>query len=128
MKKFNLSEIMKRAWEIVKRLGVTISVALKESWRIAKEAMNKIKFVGTAKVAKIEKGEVNPYIGTENDSESNYFTFNLWEKGNHKRIYINDYKRRPMGYIDVKNGNELVSDYSGIVEETANYFIQNYEF
>ena len=30
MKKYNLSEIMKRAWELVKKVGATISAALKE--------------------------------------------------------------------------------------------------
>lgn len=33
MKKYNLSKIMKRAWELVKKVGLTISKALKKSWR-----------------------------------------------------------------------------------------------
>lgn len=33
MKKYNLSKIMKRAWELVKKIGLTISEALKKSWR-----------------------------------------------------------------------------------------------
>lgn len=31
MKKYNLSNIMKRAWELVKKAGMTISAGLKKS-------------------------------------------------------------------------------------------------
>ena len=37
MKKYNLSEIMKRAWELVKKFGLTIYGGLKKSWKEAKE-------------------------------------------------------------------------------------------
>ena len=33
MKKYNLSEIMKRAWEMVKKAGFGLSEALKKSWK-----------------------------------------------------------------------------------------------
>ncbi len=129
MKKYNLSKIMKRAWELVKKAGMTISSGLKKAWEEAKAAMQKIKFNSVAKVAIVEKGEVNPYCGTEYDSESNYYDFKLWQKGNYHRIYINDYKRRTVGYIDLDNGNALVSDFSkGPVVETAAWFLENYEF
>ena len=36
MKKYNLSKIMKRAWELVKKAGMTISAGLKKSWEEAK--------------------------------------------------------------------------------------------
>lgn len=36
MKKFNLSKIMKRAWELVKKAGMTISSGLKKAWEEAK--------------------------------------------------------------------------------------------
>ena len=36
MKKYNLSKIMKRAWELVKRAGITISAGLKKAWDEAK--------------------------------------------------------------------------------------------
>lgn len=32
MKKYNLSNIMKRAWELVKKIGCSISDALKKAW------------------------------------------------------------------------------------------------
>ena len=36
MKKYNLSKIMKRAWELVKTAGMTISSGLKKAWEEAK--------------------------------------------------------------------------------------------
>ena len=36
MKKYNLSNIMKRAWELVKNFGETLSSALKKAWKEAK--------------------------------------------------------------------------------------------
>ena len=36
MKKYNLSNIMKRAWELVKKAGMTISAGLKKAWKEAK--------------------------------------------------------------------------------------------
>lgn len=41
MKKYNLSKIMKRAWELVKKAGETISSGLKKAWKEAKN-MGKI--------------------------------------------------------------------------------------
>lgn len=38
MKKYNLSEIMKKAWEFVKSFGMSISSGLKRSWSEAKRA------------------------------------------------------------------------------------------
>lgn len=42
MKKYNLSEIMKRAWELVKKAGTTISDALKTAWKEAKNVAERI--------------------------------------------------------------------------------------
>lgn len=85
-----------------------------------------MKFEGTARVVKIENGKTNMYVGTEFDSDSNYLTFNLWEKGTKRRIYMNDYKRRSVGYIDFTKDNEIVTDYR-YAEETAEWFLKNYE-
>lgn len=49
MKKYNLSEIMKRAWALVKQAGVTISSGLKKAWKEAK-GMKELK--GTEKQVK----------------------------------------------------------------------------
>ncbi len=127
MKKYNLSKIMKRAWELVKTAGMTISSGLKKAWEEAKTV--KMTFTKRAKITKIEYGETNPNIGTDRDDESNYFVFNMWEKYGKKRIYINDYKRRSVGYIDCDDNNKLVSEYSrGAVVETAVWFRENYTF
>lgn len=125
---YNMSKIMKRAWEFVKKAGMTISKGLKKAWEEAKKAVKKIRFSGYARVAKIENGQKNPYIGTEYDSESNYLSFCLWEKGGRRRIYMNDYNHRAVAYIDL-NTNEVVTGYAkGVAVETAEYFLANYQF
>ena len=43
MKKYNLSNIMKRAWALVKEIGMTISCGLKLAWREAKEVEEEVK-------------------------------------------------------------------------------------
>lgn len=53
MKKYNLSRIMKRAWEFVKEAGMSISSALKKSWKEAK--MMVYDFKGTEKQNKWAK-------------------------------------------------------------------------
>ena len=40
MKKYNLSRIMKRAWEIVRKAKIKFSEALKFSWLIAKREVD----------------------------------------------------------------------------------------
>lgn len=45
MKKYNLSNIMKRAWALVKEIGMTISCGLKLAWREAKEVEEEVKNV-----------------------------------------------------------------------------------
>lgn len=39
MKKYNMSKIMRRAWELVKKMGMTISAGLKKAWKEAKSTM-----------------------------------------------------------------------------------------
>ena len=95
MKKYNLSNIMKRAWELVKKTKMTISSALKKAWEEAKHTM--IKFEKMAKVAIRNKGEINPNCGKEHDDESNYLVFRLWEKNGYRRIYANNYKKASVG-------------------------------
>lgn len=45
MKKFDLSKIMRRAWELVKKAGLTISSGLKEAWKEARKMAEEIKDV-----------------------------------------------------------------------------------
>ena len=42
MKKYNLSKIMKRAWELVKKFGMTISSGLKKAWEEAKNMKDQL--------------------------------------------------------------------------------------
>lgn len=51
MKKYNLSKIMKRAWELVKTAGLCISEGLKLAWKEAKEAKE-------VKEMKFERGQI----------------------------------------------------------------------
>lgn len=127
MKKYDLSKIMKRAWELVKKASMTISSGLKKAWKEAKAMIN---FEAIAKVAIVDKnGETNPNIGTDHDDASNYLTFKLWEKNGRKRIYVNDYKRRTVGYIDCNAENQIVSEYLyGENIETMKWFCTKYEF
>lgn len=58
MKKYDLSKIMKKAWEFVRKLSLTISDALKKSWKEAKGMMERkeiIKFAVKGIEKKIEK-------------------------------------------------------------------------
>lgn len=52
MKKYNLSNIMKRAWELVKKVGMTISSGLKKAWKEAKKMSEIAKLKGTPKQVK----------------------------------------------------------------------------
>ena len=45
MKKYDLSKIMKRAWELVKKAGLTISEGLRKAWAEAKNMAKKVKNV-----------------------------------------------------------------------------------
>lgn len=107
MKKFNLSEIMKKAWEIRKADDMNMSAALKKSWALAK-ASSKPVFDGHV--------------------EMDGFTFNLWEKHGLRRIYINNFtgrnKSNAGGYINIEN---LSICASGSVKCAAQRFLSTYE-
>lgn len=69
MKKYNKSDIMKKAWEIRKASNSTMSTALRASWAIAK-----------AEAAAEQYGK---------DCGWNYKVIvNRWSKGGHDRTYI----------------------------------------
>ena len=77
MKKYNLSNIMKRAWELVKKAGLCISEGLKLAW---KEAKN---------------------MGETMEEKLIRLGYKVWEKGDMKRIYINDFQK----YLEVEETN-----------------------
>ena len=49
MKKYNLSQIMKRAWELIKKAAMTRSEALRQAWKEAKN--NSLNLIDTLRLA-----------------------------------------------------------------------------
>lgn len=87
---------MKRAWQIVKvrkltfNIMVTLSDALKEAWKEAKDKALLLALNG----ATFTNGmEISVYGFT--------FTLNRWTKGNCDRVYLNQKAGYKMGYIDL---------------------------
>ncbi|WP_405345935.1 hypothetical protein [Ruminococcus sp.] len=107
-----MMNVMKRAWEIYRTLigdhTAKLAMALRQAWAEAKNT-TKTAFEGFAKVAKC----------AETYHDCHFLTFKLWEKGDKKRIYINDYKRRTLGYIE--NGNTIINDRQGNTQEEIDY-------
>lgn len=113
MKKYNLSNIMKRAWELVKKSAMTISSGLKKAWEEAKNM---------------------------NESITEYLTSNggkLWEKSDKKRVYVNSleklaeifgfvnpvaYRRQSM-YYDVKLDKFVFSGFTSSREKDIPVFV-----
>lgn len=64
--------------------------------------------------------------------KSAFLTFKVWEKAGKRRIYINDYKRRTLGYIDCNNGEINIDDKQGNTQAEIDYAIaklkEEYEF
>lgn len=124
MKKYNLSKIMRRAWELVKKIGMTISSGLKKAWEEAKN-MDKEKFKKSAKILK-------PGYDENCCTDSAYLYFSLWEKYRKSRIYINDYKRRTLAFIDKETKYITEYDLQGVsrteYKETVKKFFETYEF
>lgn len=115
MKKYNLSNIMKRAWELVKKAGMTISSGLKKAWEEAKKMGKKV-FRGRMEMAVPE-------------ADNNVVSISLWEKGSYKRIYFNDYKRRTVGYIDCMDRTAHYMDgYARMYIPAIDRFMKEYEF
>lgn len=123
MKKYNLSKIMKRAWELVKKAGMTISSGLKKAWEEAKTT--KEKFQRSAKILK-------PGYDETCCSDSAYLYFSLWQKYGKSRIYINDYKRRTLAFIDKETKQITEYDLCGVskseYEAVVKDFFAKYEF
>lgn len=89
MKKYNLSKIMRKAWELYRgnMSRNSFRTCLSESWKIAKAELNKEVF---KKVAVFEDHE-----------------FRFWQGGSNRRIYVNGRHSGGM-YIDL-NTMKIVS-------------------
>lgn len=104
MKKYNLSEIMKRAWELVKKESMTISEGLKKAWKEAKEMMKSIR----NRVA----AEIESLIAEAADIYNYKMIVNVWEKYGKSRTYFKVIETRAhsthcttydCGYVDNKS-------------------------
>lgn len=113
-----MTNVMKRAWEIYRTLVgdhiAKLSMALRQAWAEVKAAAAKQAFTGFAKVARKE----------ETYGESCFLFFKLWEKYGKKRIYINDYKRRTLGYIE--NGVVTIEDKQGVFQHEIDYALNSF--
>lgn len=118
-------KVMTRAWEIVKQAIATfggkarqyMSGALRMAWKEIKKMAEKKEFPGYARIEKME--------GTKEEyGASAYLYFKLWTKGGHRRIYINDYKRGTLGYIE--NGEVAISNRQGVAEREIEYAVSKF--
>lgn len=105
MKKYNLSAIMKRAWDLVKKLGMNISSGLKKAWREAKQ-MDK-----TMEEKVID--ELNDLIENATKAFNYRIKESVWENYGKSRTYFKiirtrdfskHYSEYDFGYIDNKTG------------------------
>lgn len=75
-------------------------------------------FKGFEKVAKCDNA----------DRDCEFIIFKGWEKNGKKRTYLNDYKRRTIGYIDQSNnGNFVVYDRQGNTAEEIEYAMNQFK-
>lgn len=121
MKKYNMSKIMNRAWELVKKMGMTISAGLKKAWKEAKAMVEKKKIEQRVKILK---------PGYPDCADSNFLFFNRYQKNGKNRIYVNDYKRRTIGFFEdgvfTKYDNQ--GNTNADLEATLAVFQESYEF
>lgn len=125
MKSYNLSKIMKRAWELVKKTATTISSALKRAWKEAKNMSEYvIDYFDNQKGYKIEWPELEKIIdtvypdGNQGNGWYQKWNCNNWVKGDKDRTYISlkeyrNFKLRAehaLGYYDNKLGAYIISD------------------
>lgn len=106
-----------------KKAGMTISSGLKKAWKEAKTV--KEKFEKNVKIIK-------PGYDESCCSDSAYLYFSLWEKYGKSRVYINDYKRRTLAYIDRETKQITEYDLCGVsrkeYDAVVNTFFEKYEF
>ena len=115
MKKYNLSRIMKRAWELVKKAGMTISSGLKQAWREAKEVKKNLK---EQLIKRLET------IATEAESHDNGYHYEIsikdWENYGKSRTYFTIFETR-----DNSRHNKKIS-YGYFDNQTEKYIPEKY--
>lgn len=125
MKKYNLSEIMKRAWEFVKKNGISISTGLKMAWAEAKDTVENLIDVLVKKLEVMAHEDYHIHAGIDRQ-----VVVNKWEKEGHKRAYLdircytlnNKFKRSyKCGYVDLVTGTYVCGKYDDVNAETSEY-------
>ena len=125
MKKYNLSAIMKRAWELVKKAELTISIALKKAWREAKEMKQNLVDSLTENLNKMAYNDYHINAGIDRQASSN-----IWEKNGQKRAYltINCYSvagrfkgSYKAGYVDMTANTYVCGKYDDVDAANMEY-------
>lgn len=94
MKKYNLSNIMKRAWELVKKASMTISTALSKAWAEAKNRTEETMKVVENYSAFNQRRYSNPWVAIVNKSGKIDFSQEIggytgtYGKGESGELYI----------------------------------------
>lgn len=125
MKKYDLSKIMRRAWELVKAFGITVSAGLKKAWQEAKNLKDNIVETLKANLEKMMYADYHIHAGAERKVSAK-----LWEKNGNKRMYlaINCYSlmghrkgQYKAGYVDMLTNQYVVGGYDDVNAETMEY-------
>lgn len=118
MKNYNLSKIMKRAWELARMEGMDISSALKNSWKEEKEMKEDI--IETLKSNLEDMAYSNTSINLGIDRQ---VSAKAWEKNGNKRTYlaINCYTANgrfkgsyKCGYVDMATNEYVCGRYDDV--------------
>ncbi len=125
MKKYDLSAIMKRAWGLVKKYGMTISAGLKKAWNEVKEMAEDIIGKLTRNLEEMLYSDYHINAGVTRE----VITKN-WQKNGNDRIYLSircytlagrykgEYK---CGYFDNIDKKYVVTRYDDVNAETKTY-------
>lgn len=125
MKKYNLSNIMKRAWELVKKAGMTISSGLKKAWEEAKEMKENLVEELKANLEDMMYNNIYIHAGVERSVSAK-----LWEKNGNKRTYlaINCYTANgrfkgsyKCGYVDMVTNEYVCGKYDDVDAANKEY-------
>lgn len=121
MKKYNLHQIMIRAWALVKESAMTISAALRRAWAEAKAATKDLVEVLTANLDQMAYNDYHIHAGYERRAVSK-----LWEKGDEKRAYLaircytyaGRFKRSyKAGYVDLVSNQYVIGKWDDVDAE-----------
>lgn len=125
MKKYNLSKIMKRAWELVKKAGMTISEGLRKAWAEAKASAENLVDKLVENLNDMAYNDYHIRAGVEREAVSK-----VWEKNGMKRAYLTIVCRSltgnfkgsyKAGYVDLITNAYFCGKYDEIDAEKMEY-------